>query len=189
VKAIYEAETKGHAISETMSAMLLPRSATELVSNDSTTSAITDAKGQLLEMEYAKVENGELQVRASAKKEKGSTWRYEGTHSGKKLQGTFQAPRGGLTTELAMTGAVKKLMAASSPRPLAFALYVPGLDPTAPVTMEYVREAARPNALTVKLGSMQLAAQVDPSGLLERYEVAMGSATMVQERAFVRGTP
>jgi hypothetical protein len=187
-RALYEAKREGHTVDENISALLMPQAADQLLASDSTVFALTDAKGQVVELTEEEVGNGELQLQVSLEREKDRTYRYEGTHSGKPVKGTFQAPRG-LTTEMAMAAAVKERLLSGKAKELSFAIYSPESNPAAPSDMVYRRDGKSPRGLTLQMGGIRLSATADDRGLFERYSVAMGGATMESERVFMQGTP
>jgi hypothetical protein len=182
-------DAKGQVRTNALTTMVMPRSATDLVFLDTVQATITNAKGQLQSVEYAKVENGELSVRISAER-KGSLYAYSGQHSGKDVKGTFRAKgRAGLVDEPATSTAVRERLLSGKAKELKFEMYVPGVDPQAPVDVVYSKSDAGPSALSLKMAALELTGRADDNGLVDRVELPMGAVSLVQERIFTRGMP
>lgn len=177
-------------VTELTTAMMLPRSAKELIVEDTAATSLSDKSGQLIELTYAKASNGELSVQVAAKRKAGNEYTYSGTHSGKEVSGAFKTKdRRGVATDLMVSRGVKEKLLSGKAKELKFELYQPSLNPAGAVEVVCRKDAKSARALSLQLGPMKLDGTADEHGMLERVEMAMGKAKLVQERVFERGTP
>lgn len=191
-RAVYEGG-QGGRVDENVSSLFMPTSPTEVTFSDSRALSVLDGRGQLIEAVHEEVNNGEQEMALSLERGRvgakgGTRYGYEGVHSGKKVKGTFTAPRG-LTTETAMVEQVRRKLKGDKAGQLAFDIYSPDADPAAPVPVVYRRDGKTPAALTVQVAAMTFTGTTDAQGLLERYALPIGSVKLEAERLHVRGTP
>lgn len=187
-RALYDAD-EGATMTETITAMFMPRSATDLLVQDTTVRELTDKGGQLQRLQYAKLENGEPQLQVGLTREK-KGYAYEGEQDGKPLKGTFAAPKGGLLTETTSAPRVKKDLLEGTQKQLTFHHYSPGVNPAGPIPVVYAKvEGGAPRAVNITFSQMTLQAVLDANGFLEKGTLPLGGATMVQQRLEASGTP
>lgn len=180
----------GKRTTENTALLMMPRSTTQLMVQDTSFTTTADAKGQLLEMAYAKARDGELAVQVKVNREAAGAYRYEGTHGGKPVQGAFQSKRG-LTHELSTAAAVREKLLTGKVKELAFDFYRPSGDPTKPAEVVYRKAEGAPRAVTVTSEGVTFTGTVDAKGLVEKVEMPLpgGQVKMTVERVFSRGEP
>jgi hypothetical protein len=180
----------GKRVTENTRMLMLPRSPTELVVEDATFSATSEAGGQLLELSYAKARGGELALQVTVRRESSGSYSYEGTRDGKPVQGTFQSKRG-LSHELDTASAVRARLLTGKAQELTFDFYRPSSDPTKPVEVVYRKAEAAGRAVTVTSGDTVFTGTADARGLIEHVELPLPGSTvrLTIDRVFARGEP
>lgn len=179
---------KGESTSEQTSCMLLPRSATELMTDDTIDIQQYDAKRRVVEQKHVKSVNGEVTTVLSAKR-KGAEYVVTGKADGKEVSATFKpADRAGLASRPLVTQWLKERLLGGKTKQLKVEEYQPDLDAAKPVEIVYDRTGTgREIQLTV--GKAQVKAVLDELGLVEKMEMPAGKSTVSGTRAFLRGKP
>jgi hypothetical protein len=180
----------GKRVTENTRMLMLPRTPTELVVEDSTFLATSDAKGQLLEVSHAKARGGTLAMQVTLKREAAGTYRYEGIHEGKQVAGTFESKRG-IVHELDTAAAVRERLLTGKAKEVTFDVYRPAQDPTKPQQVVYRKAEGAPRGITVTLGTTVYTGTADARGLLEHAEMALpgNQVSVTVDRLFARGEP
>lgn len=188
---------------ESTTSLLLPGADGSLRAEDSTTTTLTDERGHLTELRYARAEDGVLALQVTLRRERepsvpvaaepsgpegltvpGTSYRYEGRQGMKPLKGSFTSKRGLATREDIATVTRKWLLSGGKPE-VGLDVYRPGEDVAAPVELT-LRPAAGPRALTLTAGSTTAKAAADGEGLLERMEVPRPEGTLTSERVHLQ---
>jgi hypothetical protein len=178
----------GSTVTEVETSLFLPRSAKELLTQDTVSKELADKEGRLVGRDYARATNGELDIQMSLEQVKGREYHYEGTHSGKSLKGEFTATQE-LATEPGSARVVREQLLPGKKKELTMQSYNPAANPAAPVPQVWRRESAEGREVTVEMGPVKAMLTVDARGMVEKAVVPMGSLEMVQERVSVSGTP
>lgn len=144
----------------------LPRSATDLIYEDTYVELRVDAKGKTLEGTWVKTRGpNEITMRLTLTREKDGKLTYAGEVSGKPLSGALVAPKG-LYNPLEVTAMLKRKLAKGGAFSETVPEYHPGIDPTALVQVTYSRaKDAPPRQVTMRLGERDFLAEVDDEGL------------------------
>jgi len=178
----------GSTVTEVETSLFLPRSAKELLTQDTVSKELADKEGRLVGRDYARATNGELDIQMSLEQVKGREYHYEGTHSGKSLKGEFTATQD-LATEPGSARVVREQLLPGKKKELTMQSYSPAANPAAPVPQVWRRESSEGREVTVEMGPVKATLTVDARGMVEKAVVPMGSLEMVQERVSVSGTP
>ena len=174
----------------TVSTQLLPRSATELMAQDSATISDLDADGIISARRVVAVTNGELQLNILVTHKGGSLYTYAGTSSGKELSGTFKTKGArGLESDVRFCRAVKNELLTDEVKQLEVEQYLPDLTPLAPTVFVVRRSASGPRVVELSTPQLKIVATVDENGDSEVTDLQLGTATLHSERKFVEGTP
>jgi hypothetical protein len=178
----------GSKMTEVESSLFLPRSAKELLTQDTVHKELADKDGRLVSRDYARATNGELDIQVSLEQVKGREYHYEGTHSGKELKGNFTATQE-LATDPSTAKLLREQLLPGKKKEVTMQIYNAAANPVAPVTQVWRRESTEGRDVTVEMGPMKVTVTVDAQGMAEKAVVPMGNLQMVQERVSVSGTP
>jgi hypothetical protein len=150
---------------------------------------VIDARGRLVQLDYASAIDGDIGTSISAKRGAGAEYVYTGKRAGKAVSGKFRSrDRDGLATDLWLARALRDRLPDGKPLSIKIEQYVPSLDPIAPVDVSCKRGSeARGLVLTVK--DKQFTGIADDAGLFRRLETVVAGHRLTQERVFVRGAP
>lgn len=188
-RRVIEAKDGGR-IDEVLTAMLMPRSATDLMANDVSEVAIADKAGRISTLQFSSSSNGETELELSMERKEGNTYAYQGTHSGKKVSGTFKSKdKAGLPGEAYLENVVRTRLFDGKSAGLAIEQYEPSVDFAKPVEVVLRSSKASARGLSMTIGKLELACVADAAGMVERAEMSVGPTTLVQERVASVGTP
>ncbi len=179
---------EGSKLTEVETSLFLPRSAKELLTQDTLHQELADKDGRLVARDYARATNGEPDIQMSLEQVKGREYHYEGTHSGKELKGNFTAPQD-LATDPSTAKLLREQLLPGKKKELTLQAYSPAANPVAPVAQVWRRETTEGRDVTLEMGTLKVTVTVDAQGMVEKAVVPMGGMEMVQERVSVSGTP
>jgi hypothetical protein len=177
----------GREVNEGYSSLFVPRSPSEVLASDVFTRESLDRAGQLVDMVYVKVVNGEVESKVSLARAQ-KDYAYQGTWEHKPLEGRFASKRP-LVGDLQHWKLLRENVLGGKSGELALTSYSPTTDPTAPVEIIYRKRDGEPRGVTVEMGPMKLKGRADAHGVLERVELAAGRITIVSERLWSQGVP
>jgi len=188
-RSVYRKAKDGSRTGFTFTAMVVPRTPSELMLQDSQASSHIGKDGYIDEKKSRVVANGEVQLDLTLKRDKGNGYSYSGRMSDKDLSGSFKTKdKHGIASDVAVVRAVKaELMTGRKPQ-VQFEQYMPDADPTAPMVVTMRRDGAGPNAVTVETAKLKMTGVVDASGDLTSLDMPMGPINLAQERKFVEGS-
>lgn len=174
----------------TTSALLLPRSRSEWMTQDSMTISEVDAEGVISSRRTIAVANGEPSLDMTVTHAGASRYTFTGTTSGKALSGSFKTKsRRGLDSDVLLSRAVKNELMLSKVKQLEVEQYLPDVAPTA-VTMFIMRRVpSGPRNVEMEMGPLKILATVDANGDSETTDMPIGPITLHSVRKFVEGTP
>jgi hypothetical protein len=173
------------------SSSLVPRSAHDLMVEDTARTKTIDKQGRVVAMTYAKSEGGEVAEDFKLTLVGANGYRYEGTHQGKKVSGSLKtkAPHGFLT-DTEIDHRVQKLLAGGGKdTEVRFEEYEPDLDAASTVEVVLKPISKTDRKVTMKLGSNEITMTIGKDGRAERAEMPIGNTKLTVERVFVRGAP
>lgn len=182
----------GGRVDEVISMMLMPRSATEMVAQDSSKVVVTDASGRINTIRSSESSGGEtsvdMTILRSAKKT--NEYTYEGTLSGKAVKGTFKSSdKNGLPGDELLEEFMRQKMFTGGTPSYAYEQYDPELDLTKPMKLTVTPKNPAERLVTIHFGAMTIDGNVDQHGLVEKAQLTMGPATLTMERVATVGTP
>ncbi|MBK7860130.1 MAG: hypothetical protein IPJ65_16250 [Archangiaceae bacterium] len=174
----------------TSSALIVPRSASEWMLQDSSSTVITARDGYVEKKSQRMTANGEEQLDVQLERKKGG-YAYSGRVSQKDLSGTFKTrDKKGIASDAVVVREVKGQVMSGKKPELSFEEYLPDADPTAPLSVVVRRDpVAGADAVIIETGRIKMMARLDEKGDTVSVEVPMGPVTLVQERRFVEGSP
>jgi hypothetical protein len=178
----------GSKLTEVESSLFLPRTAKDMMTQDTRHKELADKDGRLVARDYARATNGELDIQMSLEQVKGREYHYEGTHSGKELKGNFKATQD-LATDPSTAKLLREQLVPGKKKELTMQVYSAAANPVAPTDQVWRRESTEGRDVTVEMGPMKVALTVDAQGMVEKAVVPVGKMEMVQERVSVSGTP
>lgn len=171
--------------------MLMPRSATELMAEDSYSIVESDKDGWVVSHSYVK--GGAAQeptTTVTMKRQKGSTFAFEGQVNGKEVKGTFQSKnKKGIASDFRIAQSVRDQLLKGKAKQLTFESYLPSLNPAGTVDLSLAPQADRERGVRWSMGGMELSCTADARGWMERMEMPIGPATLSQARVFEQGEP
>ncbi|WP_257461612.1 hypothetical protein [Archangium lipolyticum] len=188
-KRVIRDSAGGAKLTEVETSLLLPRTARELMVQDTVSTELSDKEGRLVARDYARSTNGELDIQMSLELVGGREYHYEGKHSGKDLRGTFTVKKD-LSTGPGTARLVREQLLAGKKKELTLRVYDPAANPVAPVDQVLRRESDTGRELKLEMGPLEATLTVDAQGMVEKAEVSFtGNLRMVQERVSVSGSP
>ncbi|MBU8900254.1 hypothetical protein KRR26_32070 [Corallococcus sp. M34] len=156
----------------------------DLRAEDTTTTALADAQGQLLEYRSAHAENGVLALQVTLRKDPKQGYKYEARQGAKSAQGSIATQRG-LTAEPADLATRQLLAESSRDAERVLDVYRPEDSLAAAVQLTLRKDAPRgPRALTTTTHETTTRALVDASGHLQREEARTAQGLRASERLF-----
>jgi hypothetical protein len=173
------------------SLLLMLRSASDLVTEDSASSQVSNLEGRVTSGEWYSSESGAPELNVSLELRKAGSYHYEGTFKGKPIQGDFtHSDQRGLAGGRSLERDLKKHLKGAKPFSISHVSYSPGRDPTRPTEETYSRLAGdAPNRVRVKQGDMEAVGTLDGEGRFARVEATLGRMQLLLSREFVRGKP
>ncbi|WP_375769214.1 hypothetical protein NR798_47355 [Archangium gephyra] len=188
-KTVMRDAAGGARLSESESSFLIPRSPTDVVARDSVSSELADKDGKLVSRDYARANNGELDIQMSLQQVQGREYHYEGKYSGKELNGNFTAPAE-LASEPGSARLIRERLLTGKDQELTLYFYTPSSNPVEPMRHVLRKGPAGARELSLEIGSVKGSITVDAHGMIEKVVVPLGGdSELVQERVTVRGTP
>ncbi|WP_437554543.1 hypothetical protein WME97_21665 [Sorangium sp. So ce367] len=168
------------------SATFLPRDPKSLHIEDEASNVLIDPQGQIKEGVWIETSGGKANHRIELSQKKNFEYEYSGEVEGKKVQGTFTpAAKAWLASPVATASALARLLKKKGSFDLKQQEYMPSVDPTKPVDVQYLRDAS--GAVTVSLKTMRLVGSLAPDGRPEAFEISAGPPKLTIQRAYVRG--
>ncbi|WP_241758969.1 hypothetical protein [Pyxidicoccus parkwayensis] len=193
-------EAPGFTRTESTTSLMLRNADGMLRAEDVTTTTLTDERGHLAELRYARAEDGTLAMQVTLRREKepatanapstspealtvpGTSYRYEGRQGPRALKGTFTSKRGLATDEDIRLAVSRWLLPGGRPE-VVLDVYRPSDDATAPVELTLRRDAsAGARALTLSTGARTAKARANAQGQIEWLEVSRPEGTLTSER-------
>ncbi|WP_437493509.1 hypothetical protein WME75_20715 [Sorangium sp. So ce1014] len=166
-------------------ATLLPRDPTSLHIEDDASNVLIDAQGRLKGGVWIESEGGKTNHRIELSQKTNYQYEYSGEVEGKKVQGTFTpSAKAWLASPVATASELARRLK-KGPFDLKQQEYMPSIDPTKPVDVQYARDAS--GSVTVSLGTMRLVGKVAPDGRPEAFELSPGPPGFTLQRAYARG--
>ncbi len=174
----------------TVSTLLLPRSATEWIAQDSATISDLDADGIISARRVIAATNGELQLNMLATHNGGRLYTYAGTSSGKELSGTFKTKGArGFESDVLLGRALKNELLTDKVKQLEVEQYLPDLTPLAPTLFVARRAASGPRVVELSTSQLKIVTTVDENGDSEVTDVQLGTFVLHSARKFIEGKP
>jgi len=189
VMRLLPSEKPGERECDDRSSSFIPTSATDLMFEDSFNITRYNAKGQIAEDTFVEANQGELNLQLKLTRGNDGKYSYEGTVSGKKLNGALATPKG--LTSLQQTAATlrKKLKGGGAFQDVVDE-YHPSIDPTAVVPVTYAHaKGAPPRQVTMKLGERVITTEVDDDGMRKSGGFELGKHKLTFDRLRVAGRP
>ena len=177
----------GGRLTRVVTSLFFPRSARQLLAQDTVSTELADAEGHLVSRDYARSIDGQVDLHVSLARVRGGEYHYEGRWGGK-LQ------RGGFTTAEALAGealvarTLRTLREAAAGTERTLQRYEPSRHPTAPLP-QVLRSAGGGREVTAESGPLTATLTLDARGLVERMEVPLEGVRLVQERVSEEGNP
>ncbi len=166
-------------------ATLLPRDPKSLHIEDDASNVLIDAQGRLKGGVWIESEGGKTNHRIELSQKTNYQYEYSGEVEGKKVQGTFTpSAKAWLASPVATASELARRLK-KGPFDLKQQEYMPSIDPTKPVDVQYARDAS--GSVTVSLGTMRLVGKVAPDGRPEAFELSPGPPGFTLQRAYARG--
>lgn len=189
VTRLMPSEKPGERERADQSSSFIPTSATDVIFEDSFNITRYNAKGQIAEDTFIEASQGELNMQLKLSLGKDGKYGYEGTISGKKVNGALATPKG-LTTSFQTAATLRKKLKAGGAFQDIVDEYHPNIDPTAvvPVTYAHAKEAPA-RQVTVKLGERVITSEVDDDGMRKSGSFELGKHKLTFERLRVDGHP
>ena len=174
----------------TVSTLLLPRSATEWMAQDSATISDLDADGIISARRVIAATNGELQLNMLATHNGGRLYTYAGTSSGKELSGTFKTKGArGFESDVLLGRALKNELLTDKVKQLEVEQYLPELTPLAPTLFVARRAPSGPRVVELTTPQLKIVTTVDENGDSEATDVQLGTFVLHSARKFIEGKP
>lgn len=168
------------------SATLLPRDPRTLHTEDDASNVLIDPQGRLKGGVWIETSGGKTNHRIELSQKANHQYEYTGEVEGKKVQGTFTpSAKAWLASPVATASELARLLKKKGGFDLKQQEYLPGVDPTKPVDVQYLRDAS--GAVTVSMSTMRLVGNLAPDGRPEAFEVSAGPPRLTLQRAYVRG--
>ncbi|WP_437603772.1 hypothetical protein [Sorangium sp. So ce590] len=166
-------------------ATLLPRDPRSLHIEDDASNVLIDAQGRLKGGVWIESEGGKTNHRIELSQKTNYQYEYSGEVEGKKVQGTFTpSARAWLASPVATASELARRLKKGS-FDLKQQEYMPSIDPTKPVDVQYARDAS--GSVTVSHGTMRLVGSLAPDGRPEAFELSSGPPGLTLQRAYARG--
>ena len=168
------------------SATFLPQDAKSLHLEDDASNVLIDPQGRIKGGVWIETSRGKTNHRIELSQKKNFEYEYSGEVEGKQVRGTFTpAAKAWLTSPVATASALARLLKKKGAFDLKQQEYMPGVDPTKPVDVQYLRDAS--GAVTVSMRTMRLVGSLAPDGRPEALELSAGPPKLTIQRAYVRG--
>jgi hypothetical protein len=181
----------GNTLYLEISSSLVPRSASDLMVEDTARTKTIDKQGHVVAMTFAKSEGGEVSDDVKLKLVGEHEYRYEGTHQGKKVSGALKtkAPHG-FPTDADVDRRVQKLLSQEGKEAeVRFEEYHPDLDASTPVEVVLKPLSKKDRTVKMNVGSSEMTMTIGSDGRVEQGEMPIGSVKLTIKRVFVRGAP
>ncbi|WP_437738156.1 hypothetical protein [Sorangium sp. So ce1335] len=168
------------------SALLIPRDPRTLLIEDEASNVLIDPQGRLKGGIWIETSQGKANHRIELSQKKNFQYEYAGEVEGKKIQGTFTpAAKAWLASPVTTASDLARLLKKNGPFDLKQQEYMPNVDPTKPVDVQYARDAS--GAVTVNVSSVRMVGSLAPDGRPESFEVSAGPPKLTLQRAYTRG--
>ncbi|WP_437594225.1 hypothetical protein [Sorangium sp. So ce1000] len=168
------------------SATFLPREPKSLHIQDEASNVLIDPEGHIKEGVWIETSAGKANHRIELSQKKNFQYAYSGEVEGKKVQGTFTpASKAWLASPVATASTLARLLKKKGSFDMTQQEYMPGVDPTKPTDVQYLRDAS--GAVTVSMSTMRLVGSLAPDGRPESLELSAGPPKLTIQRAYVRG--
>ncbi|MFZ5439352.1 MAG: hypothetical protein ACOZQL_05050 [Myxococcota bacterium] len=176
----------GDRVSMSVTAMLVPRSATEFLSTDGVTvTKFAKKDGRVIEKTEVSLNGGELERKLTLTRTK-KGYHYEGTAQGKELAGDLvPTDAKGLLSDLLVAQKAKALTAAKPS--FTYEEYSPGANPAALTKTVVTRDASVPRGVIIEAGPMKMNTVLDEAGMPQRLTLNAGPVVMELDRVFSEG--
>ncbi len=164
------------------------RSATELVTQDYSSSVSVDDKDRIEVGRWLESRDGSLVLDVELEHLGGPRYAYRGSRLGKEVKGELSAQdKEGLPSSLWTQGELKRRLAKGGAFAFSIQQYRPSENVAAPLVMDFARKADDP-PLTVhtKLSGVEAIGTIDEQGRETRSEIVDSGMKLVLSRAFAR---
>lgn len=180
----------GGKVHEVISMMLMPRSAVDLLAEDSSHVTTTDSKGRVVSIRSAEGSSGEATVDLTVERTSKNVYAYQGALSGKEVSGTFKSKdKAGLPGDELVEARLRDQLFDGKTKSLAFESYDPALDLNAPTQLTITPLNAAERTAQVAMGAIKIDGQVDANGRLSKANINLGPAVLTMERIAEAGQP
>jgi hypothetical protein len=180
-------EKPGERIYTSIGATFMPSSPKDVAFEDSYTVLKLNVKGQLQEGTWVEGSAGEITMQMTLTRAPDGKYTYDGTISGKPLQGALVTPKG-IYTSLDVAALLKKKLKAGKPFTETVAEYHPSIDPLATVDVSYTHAEGTPaRQVVVRLGERAFTADVDDDGMPKDGWFDLGKRKLIFKRERVDG--
>lgn len=187
-RTTWSKQKDGGLVMATISAMFVPRTATEWMASDSANVTWSEKDGTVKKKQNLSTSGTQVERTMTLTRQKGGTYTYSGKQQGKTLAGEVKTADGkGLASDLTEARAAAAWLRDGQKADLTFEEYVPSADPTTLSTMTMKKGGPGPRDVTLTMGPLTLQSTLDTAGLPERVSIQAGPVSMVQERLFVEG--
>ncbi|HEX5787675.1 MAG TPA: hypothetical protein VFY03_05810 [Woeseiaceae bacterium] len=179
-------DEEGDTRVDTTDAMLVPVSATEVATSDSTSVSWSTPDGYLINALVSSAENGELSMNLALRPDENGVWAVDGSFSGKPIS----AELGDEAEPLSPLGemlATRSLLNASDVTSMELTSWVPDADPTVFTNMTLVHDTDSPGAIAMTMGPLKVEGEFDANGSMRRGILDAGTTAIVIERVFAAG--
>jgi hypothetical protein len=167
---------------------LIPTSPKDLAVQDSYNTLQVDTKGRLQRGVWVSAESGELTLQVTVTRSAAGKYAYEGTVSGRPVQGELSASSS-ISTPLQSMELLKRKLKAKKPFSEKLFEYHPSIDPSSAIPVVYSHESgAEPDAVTVELGQKKLLTRLDEHGTPASATLQLGPRSLRIVREFREGT-
>ncbi|WP_434048340.1 MULTISPECIES: hypothetical protein [Sorangium] len=168
------------------SATFIPRDPKSLHIEDEASNVLIDPEGRIKGGVWVETSQGEVSHRIELSQKKNFQYGYAGEVEGKKVQGTISlAAKAWLASPVATASELARLLKKKGAFDLKQQEYMPSVDPTKPVDVQYLRDAS--GSVTVNMSTVRLVGSLAPDGRPEAFEVSAGPPRLTLQRAYVRG--
>ncbi len=181
-------DDEGDTKIESSDAMLVPVSATDLGSTDTSTVSWSTPEGYVINTVHASVENGDLVSQLSLQLNDDGAWQVDGTLSGKNLNqvlGSDAEPVSALGEMLT----VKGMFGDTGATRQELDSWIPSADPTvfSTVVIEMDEASDVPGAGVVTLGPLRISGEFEATGSMVKGIMDFGISQLNFERVFASG--
>ncbi len=172
------------------SSMLIPRSSSALLADDSASVVHSDRKGIVTKGVWFRSENAALSAELTLERIKKKKYAYSGKFKKKEVAGEFTTRSSkGLPSDVYTYRRIGELVKHGKAETITVESYSPNGDPSTTIDVEYdLTVEGEIGNLTIRMGNLIMSAIADQNGGMEVIEMPMMGKTLVLQRILVRGS-